>query len=181
MPERHPWRSFTEAERAEAVGLALAVGAKEAATRLGISRRTVSSWLLRRTPEIESAIIRSRDDVAARLWDAVTAGTDAVLAGLRDPKARLGDKANALRIVVEAHALISGGPTARTENLNVNADLLDAYTDERREELRKAMDAELAKRAVAALAEDPLSLDRPTILSLIRQIEATIEARHGHG
>ena len=110
------WRSYTEQERADAVGLALAVGAKQAAAKLAIPRRTVSSWMQRPTPGIAAAIGRSRDDVAARLWEAVTTGTDAVLAGLRDPKARLGDKASALRIVVEAHALISGGPTARTES-----------------------------------------------------------------
>jgi transposase-like protein len=110
------WRSYTDAERAEAVGLALAIGSKPAAARLGIPRRTISSWLSNPGVGLQNAILRSRDDVAARLWEAVTAGTDAVLAGLRDPKARLGDKANALRIVVEAHALISGGATSRTES-----------------------------------------------------------------
>lgn len=96
----------------------MAIGAKAAGTRLGISRRTISSWMRTPSTEVQAAIGRSRDDVAARLWEAVTAGTDAVLTGLRDPKARLGDKANALRIVVEAHALLTGGPTARTATVD---------------------------------------------------------------
>lgn len=113
------------AERANAIGLALAIGADKAAAQTGIPRRTISSWLSgeRTAPELEAAISRSRDDVAARLWEAVTVGTEQVLAGLRDPKARLGDKANALRIVAEQYALLTGAATARTETLNVNADL----------------------------------------------------------
>lgn len=123
-----PWRSYTEAERAEAVGVALTIGTKKAAVQLGIPRRTLSSWLQRPTAEVQAAIVRTHDDVAARLWEAVTAGTDAVLAGLRDPKARLGEKATALRIVVEAHALITGQATSRTETttLDTGPQLTDA-------------------------------------------------------
>jgi len=138
------WRSYTEAERADAVGAALTVGTKAAAAKLGIPRRTLSSWLQRPTAEIQLAIGRSRDDVAARLWEAVTAGTDAVLTGLRDPKARLGDKANALRIVVEAHALVSGGATARTET----AVTMDAGLSwEERDQLADFLDGLIAARA----------------------------------
>ena len=137
-PGAPKWRSYTEAERADAVGLALAIGAKRAAEQLGIPRRTISSWLQTPTPGIEAAILRSRDDVAARLWEAVTTGTDAVLAGLRDPKARLGDKASALRIVVEAHALISGGATSRTESTVTTG---PAMTHEQERDLRVFLDA----------------------------------------
>jgi hypothetical protein len=129
-------RSYSATERAEAVGLALSIGVKAAGRKLGIPYRTVSHWLDR--PDVQAAIVRSRDDVAARLWEAVTAGTDAVLAGLRDPKARLGDKASALRIVVEAHALISGGATSRTESFNVNA---PALSEAERRDLRDFLDS----------------------------------------
>lgn len=153
--DSHPWRAYTEAERADAVGLALAMGTKQAAAKLGIPRRTLSSWVQRPTAEVQAAISRSRDDVAARLWEAVTTGTEAVLAGLRDPKGRLGDKANALRIVVEAHALITGGATARTENLNVNADAdwTRPLTDDEAENVRQSFD-EMTR--LAALPEDEL-------------------------
>jgi hypothetical protein len=152
-----PWRGYTEAERASAVGLALTVGAKRAAEQTGIPRRTLSSWLHRKSPEVEAAIVRTRDDVAARLWEAVTTGTDAVLAGLRDPKARIGDKASALRIVVEAHALISRGATSRTETVR-SEDWFAGMTEDERHEvavfLRKMIDAP-DQELMAYFASDP--------------------------
>lgn len=111
-------RQYEPAEKAAAVGLAMAVGAKVAAARTGIPRRTISSWMRSPSSEIQTAIISSREDVAARLWEAVSTGTEAVLEGLRDPKARLGDKATALRIVVEAHALVVGDPTSRVASVD---------------------------------------------------------------
>lgn len=134
------WRSYTEADRASAVGIALTIGTKKAAVQLGIPRRTLSSWLQRQSPEVAAAIGRSRDDVAARLWEAVTAGTDAVLAGLRDPKARLSDKASALRIVVEAHALISGGPTSRTESVSTALPMMSPEEETALRDFLRAVD-----------------------------------------
>lgn len=122
-------RHYSTEERSAAVGLAISVGVKEAGRRLAIPYRTVSHWLAR--PDAQAAIARSRDDVAAKLWEAVTVGTEAVLAGLRDPKARLGDKANALRIVSEQYALLTGGPTSRSETLNLNADVTAAEIQQR--------------------------------------------------
>lgn len=113
-------RSYSDQERAEAVGLALAIGADKAAEKLGIPRRNISRWLRLERGPVRAAIAATRTEVAARLWEGVVAGSEAVVNGLRDPKARLSDKASALRIVVEAHALISGGPTSRTANVNVN-------------------------------------------------------------
>jgi hypothetical protein len=136
-PGEPRWRSYTDAERADAVGLALTIGAKRAAAQLDIPRRTISSWLRSPAPSLQAAILRNRDDVAARLWEAVTVGTDAVLAGLRDPKARLGDKASALRIVVEAHALISGGATSRSESTVTTG---PAMTWEQARDLRTFLD-----------------------------------------
>lgn len=133
QPDQPKWRSYTDQERADAVGLALAIGAKKAAAQLSIPRRTISSWLLRPSTEMQAAIVSSRQDVAARLWEAVSAGTEAVLEGLRDPKARLGDKASALRIVVEAHALVAGQPTSRVasvdESNGISADDADRLAD----------------------------------------------------
>ena len=113
-------RTYSAETKAEAVGLALSIGIRPAARRLGIPFRTIAHWC--EHPDAQAAILRSRESVAARLWQAVDAGTAAVLEGLRDPKARLGDKANALRVVIEAHALVTGGPTARMESLNVTLD-----------------------------------------------------------
>lgn len=113
--------------RARAIGLALAVGADKASAQTGVPRRTISSWLggERPAPELAAMAASSREQVAQKLWEAVTVGTEAVLAGLRDPKSRLGDKANALRIVAEQYALLTGGATSRSENLNLNANWQD--------------------------------------------------------
>ncbi|HEV2006065.1 MAG TPA: helix-turn-helix domain-containing protein [Candidatus Limnocylindrales bacterium] len=138
------WRSYTEQERADAVGLALAVGAKQAAAKLGIPRRTISSWLQRPTPAIEAAIVASEEMVASRLWQAIEEGASAVLVGMRDPKARLSDKASALRVVVEAHALISGGPTSRTESTITTGDVL---SDHERAQLADFLDGLIASGA----------------------------------
>ena len=110
-------RSHQPADRAKAIGLALAVGAVNASDATGIPRRTISSWLSgeRPAPELDAALAASRDDVVAKLWEAVSAGTAAVLDGLRDPRARLGDKAQALRVVSEQYALLTGRATERSE------------------------------------------------------------------
>jgi len=122
--------------------LALAIGSKAAAARLSIPKRTISSWMRSPSTEVQAAIVSSRQDVAARLWEAVSAGTQAVLEGLRDPKARLGDKAAALRIVVEAHALISGEPTSRTAT--VDETLIPQSTYEQEQQLVAWLDQLLA-------------------------------------
>ena len=106
-------RVWSDAERSRAVGLGLTQGADAASRATGVPRRTVSRWLA--SPDATIVRAETREQVAERLWSAVVEGTEAVSAGLRDPKARLSDKASALRVVLEAHALLTGGPTARTE------------------------------------------------------------------
>ncbi len=116
---------WTPEQRAEALGVAVALGADAAHERTGIPRRTISSWMsgergARGTAAIIDADPATRQAVTSRLWEAVTVGVDAVLAGLRDPKTRLGDKAQALRIVAEQYHLLTGQATSRSESLNVN-------------------------------------------------------------
>src|SRR5438132_12015910 len=96
-------RTYTEAERAQAIALPL--DDKATAAQLGIPRRTVTYWRAQyrqgrhtaATPIIEA----TRQDIAAKLWEAVTVGTEAVVRRMRDPKARLSDVAQALRPVAE--------------------------------------------------------------------------------
>jgi hypothetical protein len=140
-------RAYTDAERAEYEGLALSVGPLEASKRTGVPKRTGYNWLkqIRSGDGVAARIIPAdtREQVAGKLWQAVVEGTEQVLAGLRDPKARLGDKANALRIVAEQYALLTGGVTERTENLNVNADWMQgsqAYVEADLELRDKARD-----------------------------------------
>lgn len=122
-------RQYTEAQKAEAVGLALTIGARQAAIRLGMPHRNVARWAT--LPEYRAMVVETERDVAARLWKAISDGTTQVAEGLRDPKARLGEKAQALRVLMETHQLLTGAATARTEamNLNVNEDRRSAGMD----------------------------------------------------
>src|SRR6266542_1344525 len=108
--------SYTEGERSQAVGLALAIGPKRAAEQLGIPRRTISYWLARGafTPAVEAALVATEEAIAERLWDTFTLGLEQVRAGLKDANARLGDKARALEVVAAQWQLLTGRATART-------------------------------------------------------------------
>jgi hypothetical protein len=117
MTER---REYTADQKAEALGLAMSVGPVRAARQLGIPVRTVTNW----THSAEATVLRigTQEQLAERLREAMAVGIEQVLAGLRDPKAKLGDKAQALRVVAEQHALLTGQATSRTESFNVNAE-----------------------------------------------------------
>ena len=115
MTERKANRTYTAQQRAEAVGLALAVGPVKAGESLGIPVRTVASWTNGERKELAPIIAASRQQIADRLWETVQAATEAVLKGLQDPHARLSDKARALEVAMHSHALLTGAPTERTE------------------------------------------------------------------
>jgi hypothetical protein len=131
-------RRYTAELKAEAVGLAQSVGVTAAAKKLGIPHRTVSNW--QRSPDMRAVVISSREAVAAKLWEAVVVGTDEVLAGLRDPEARLSDKARALEVVAQQHALLIGDVTARTQAVGNVWDPKYELTDEERRDLRDLLD-----------------------------------------
>ena len=190
---------WTPDQRADAIGRALAVGADKASEMTGIPRRTISSWLSGERPAPELDVIRanSRSDVAARLWEAVVVGTDAVLEGLRDPKARLGDKAQALRIVAEQYALLTGGATSH--NINLNADVANGWGSEQYAEadletreqaqalLREAIDEmltgtralRLAGASTASIQLDGLTLRANLSESGVRAVETLLSRLEG--
>jgi transposase-like protein len=107
-------RRYTSQERAEAVGLAMSVGIREAARRLRIPFRTLAHWTHRN--DIQGVVIATEEAIASKLWEAVQVGTEEVLRRMRDPKARLSDVARALEVVSTQHALLSGRSTSRTES-----------------------------------------------------------------
>jgi transposase-like protein len=108
MIERRANRQYSEAERAEAVALALVVGPNVAADRLGIPRRTVAAWRSgeRHRPEVQAVILESRQALAERMREIVSVASEQVLAGLRDPKQRLSDRVRALEVALEAARLL---------------------------------------------------------------------------
>lgn len=125
----YQWRSYTEAQRAEAVALSMTIGTKAASAQLGIPRRTLSSWIKRPSDDVQAAIASTRTDVAASFWAVVDAGTKAMLAKIADPKTRAGELAAVVKTAVESHALLTGGATARTANVNVSVDATDAFDE----------------------------------------------------
>ena len=108
MIEQRANRQYSEAERAEAVALALVVGPNVAADRLGIPRRTVAAWRSgeRHRPEVQAVILESRQALAERMREIVSVASEQVLAGLRDPKQRLSDRVRALEVALEAARLL---------------------------------------------------------------------------
>jgi transposase-like protein len=108
MIEPRANRQYSEAERAEAVALALVVGPNVAADRLGIPRRTVAAWRSgeRHRPEVQAVILESRQALAERMREIVSVASEQVLAGLRDPKQRLSDRVRALEVALEAARLL---------------------------------------------------------------------------
>jgi hypothetical protein len=144
-------RTYTAEERAAAVGLAMSIGPLRAARQLGIPPRTLAHWRAgeRHGSDVAPIIAASRQDLARRLWEGVTAGVDAVLEGLHDPHQRLGDRARALEVVMNAHQLLTGGSTSNVSSVNVNIDPnIDpetglTYTE--RDDLREWLDSTLAQ------------------------------------
>jgi hypothetical protein len=144
--------TWSEEEKATAIGLGYAKGPLEAAKATGIPRRTISSWLQKSStttsPAIKAAIVATEAAVAAKLWEMLTLGLDEVRAGLLDPKARLGDKSRAVEVIAAQWQLLTGRATSRSEsaNLNVNLDADgDGLTDAERTELRSYLETQIAK------------------------------------
>lgn len=136
MTERSQLRTYSEAERAEAVALSLTIGADAAATRLGIPRRNISRWRRTPSPAVAGVIESSAQDVAAKLWEVVDAGATEALRRIRDPETRAGELAQLLKVAAEQHALLTGDVTARTETRT-----RPALSDDEQRQLREFLDS----------------------------------------
>lgn len=117
-------RRYSKAEKADAVGLALGRNTKAASEQLDIPRSTIRGWI--ESPEFASLRHRARDTVAEEMWAGVQVGMRAVIDGFRDPDAPLRDKAQALGILYDRFALLTGGATTRSENRDITGTLSDA-------------------------------------------------------
>lgn len=133
-------RTYSAEQRAEAVALAASIGPLKAGDALGIPRRTVAYWT--HQPAAGPIIAAAEATIAQRLTEAHRVALDAVLLGLADPKARLGDRAQALRVLGEQLALAEGRATSRSENLNVQVDGMDYM---QRAEMTRYVESLLAK------------------------------------
>ena len=144
---------YSDAERAEAVALALSIGPKAAAKRGTVPERTLYRWMAEvRTDDGRAARVipvETRQEVAAALWEVVAAGTAEALRRIADPKTRAGELAQLLKVAAEQHALLAGGATSRNENINLNADVANGWGSEQYAEA----DLETREQAQALLRE----------------------------
>ncbi len=140
-------RRYTKAQKAEAVAAATISSTEAAAESLGIPRTTIAYWLDQ--PEFVALRQKTRDQVAEAMWSAIQLGLDEVAKGLRG-EAPLRDKATALGILYDKHALLTGGATGRTESRDITGSLADADI------IAAIREAEQATGAVRSATEDPV-------------------------
>jgi hypothetical protein len=114
---------YSKETRAEAAGLALSVGQTAASEALGIPKQTIDGWL--KSGEFDDLIKTSRDKVSDIFWAALQVGVVEVGKGFRSD-ASLKEKAYALGIVYDRHALLTGGATNRSESRDITGTLSDA-------------------------------------------------------
>ena len=134
------YRRYTVAEKAAAVGLALAKGQRPAAEELGVPLSTLGVWY--RKPEFAQIRTTAREDVAEQMWVGVQIGIAETVKGLRDPDARLRDKSDATSMLVEKYLLLTGQATNRTET----KDITSRFTDHEMDMLADAIDDEIKRR-----------------------------------
>jgi hypothetical protein len=109
-------RQYTPAQRTEAVAIALTAGDKEAARITGVPQRTVAYWKAHAGEQTVMKLLAD-SDLADGFRQVVHEGTAQLLAGVRDPQARLGDKARAVDVAVNAMRLLTN---ASTQNIATN-------------------------------------------------------------
>jgi hypothetical protein len=136
-------RTYSAAERTAGVALAASIGPKKAALQLDIPVTTLVYWMHR--PAASPIIAAAEASIAERLEAAHKIALDAVLAGLAEPRAKLGDRAQALRVLGEQANLAMGRATMRSENVNLNLNQYEMTLD--------AMNPAAYHAMLAAMAE----------------------------
>lgn len=131
-------RRYTKKQKAEAVGVAAAVGVTEAERQLGIPKTTIQYWSER--PEFVLLRTKTAEAVAEEMWAAMQTGVRRIveLIPQTDDVAKVGV---AVGILYDKRALMTGHATERTETREL------AYQDHERDVLNDAIRGELARRA----------------------------------
>lgn len=115
MAER---RRYTKRQKAEAVATATMTSEEAASETLGIPRRTLGYWMT--LPEFAELRQKTPEGVADMFWAAIQIGVDQVAIGLLDSETQLRDKATALGILYDKHALLTGAATSRSEHRDIS-------------------------------------------------------------
>lgn len=143
-------RSYTPAERAEAVALAAAIGPTKAAAALSVPQQTISGWIA--APAASEVIAEAERAIADRLRDAHAVALQSVLDGLRNPRSRLSDRAKALEVIGTQLALAEGRATGRIESVTVS--LTAGFDEAQRLRLRRVLEEAIAVQA----GDDPAAI-----------------------
>jgi hypothetical protein len=117
-----PRRRYTKSQKAQAVAAATLTSVEAAAASTGIPRTTIDYWMDR--PEFVELRQKSREAVADEMWTAVQIGVREVVKGLSGD-APLRDKATAVGILYDKHALLMGMATTRSESRDLTGTLAD--------------------------------------------------------
>jgi hypothetical protein len=117
-------RTYSRAEKAKAVGLAVVEGVTKAAEATGIPNQRVSDWLAEFDPSGEMRA-KSRDAVAEQMWAVIQIGVQEVFKGIQGD-APLRDKVVAVGVLYDKFALLTGAATSRTESRDLTGTLSDA-------------------------------------------------------
>lgn len=119
-----PRRTYTDEERAPIVGRAAVVGVTKASEESGVPKQTIDYWL--NSPRFGPLRTSARESIADGFWIGVQVALQEVVDGLTNPRAPLRDKAQALKVLYDAHALMSGAATSRTEARDITGTISDA-------------------------------------------------------
>jgi hypothetical protein len=133
MPTR---RRYTAKERAAAVGIAVADGVTAAERKTGIPKTTIDYW--QGKPEFVQLRTTAREIVVEQFWIGMQVGLREVIKGI-EGDAPLREKAEAMKIMADRYALLTGAVTSRTETLAVT----DGLDDHEKAALRKVIDGVL--------------------------------------
>jgi predicted DNA-binding protein (UPF0251 family) len=129
---------YTEAQKAEAVRLGDELTDDVAGEQLGIPRRNISRWRRSTSPAIQAVILEGREAVIETLKEAQAIGARRLREIVSNPKSSARDITRAFEATSEHLALLSGGPTARTESTVTTE---TGITSEEQEQLRDFLDS----------------------------------------
>lgn len=131
-----PRRRYTAKQRAQATGLAIVEGVTEAERQTGIPKQTIDYWTTK--PEFGHLRTTAQETVAEQFWIGIQVGLREVIKGL-EGDAPLREKAEAMKVMADRYALLTGGVTGRTESIT------SGLNDHEKAALKAVIDDVLAK------------------------------------
>jgi hypothetical protein len=125
-------RRYTPRQKARATGIALVDGVTEAAKRTGIPKQTIDYWQSK--PEFGPLRTTAQELVAEQFWVGIQVGLREVIKGI-EGNAPLREKAEAMKVMADRYALLTGQATDRRES----RDLTDSFDDHERTRLKEVL------------------------------------------